>query len=158
MKRMDNPTRTDLPRRDQRGFSLVELMVVVIVLAILAGTIIPQFAGTTYDARVSRARADIAKLEQQLELFNTKFDRYPSTEEGLEALVTGPKEAKNFQPLVKELVSDPWGKPYRYRSPGIHGSKTYDLWSQGADGADGGEDKGKDITNWKEETAGGAQA
>ncbi len=157
MERMNKPARPMRSRRDERGFSLVELMVVVIVLAILAGTIIPQFAGTTYDARVSRARADIATLVQQLEMFSTKFDRYPTTEEGLDVLVTGPKDAKNFAPLIKELMSDPWGKPYRYRSPGLHGTKTYDLWSQGADGVDGGEDKGKDITSWKEATEGAPQ-
>lgn len=157
MQRMNNPTRRTTPRRDERGFSLVELMVVVIVLAILAATIVPQFAGTTHDARVSQAVTNIKTIENALERFQLKFDRYPTTEEGLEVLVTGPKEAKNFSPLLKELIADPWDRPFRYRSPGIHGSKTYDLWSQGGDGADGGEDNGKDITNWKESTAGATQ-
>ena len=139
-------------RPDERGFSLVELMVVVIVLAILAATIVPQFAGVTNDARMSTAQSNIKNYEGALERFNLRYDRYPTTEEGLRVLVEGPKGVKNFAPLVKELVDDPWGNPYQYRSPGQYGSKTYDLWSMGADGQTGGEDKNKDIVNWKEES------
>jgi general secretion pathway protein G len=134
------------------GFTLIEVMVVVIILGILAATIIPQFAGTTHDAKVSKARADIATLESSVERFFLHMDRYPTNEEGLSVLVNPPAEgAKSWKgPYIKELRPDPWGKPYVYRSPGLHGTRTYDLWSRGADGNDGGEEHGKDVTNWEE--------
>ena len=138
------------PSKD--GFTLIEVMVVVIILGILAATIIPQFAGTTHDAKVSKARADIATLESSVERFFLHMDRYPTNEEGLSVLVHAPAEgAKNWKgPYIKELRPDPWGNPYVYRSPGLHGARTYDLWSRGADGNDGGEDNGKDVTNWED--------
>lgn len=154
MTRLATPrtTRAKERREGDEGFSLVELMVVVIVLAILAATIVPQFAGVTSDARNATARSTIKLYDDAIERFNVRYDRYPTTEEGLNVLVEGPKGAKNFRPLVKELVDDPWGNPFQYRSPGQHGSKSYDLWSMGADGQTGGEDKNKDIVNWKEES------
>ncbi len=137
------------PMRRSRGFTLVEIMVVVVVLAILAVTIIPTFTGATHDARTSRAMADIARLENALERFFIHMDRYPTTAERLKALVTPPAEgAKTWRGYLKRLVNDPWDNPYQYRSPGLHGSKTYDLWSRGADGADGGDGVNTDITNW----------
>ena len=138
--------------RSMDGFTLIEVMVVVIILGILAATIIPQFAGTTHDAKVSKARADIATLESSVERFFLHMDRYPTNEEGLSVLVHQPVEgAKSWKgPYIKELRPDPWGNPYVYRSPGLHGARTYDLWSRGADGNDGGEDNGKDVTNWEE--------
>ena len=135
----------------RRGFTLIEVMVVVIVLGILAATIIPQFAGRTHDAKVSRAKTDIATLESQLEQLFLTMDRYPTTEEGLEALVTPPPDAgrKWRGPYVMQLRPDPWENPYQYRSPGQYGSKTYDLWSNGADGQPGGEEYDEDVTNWR---------
>ncbi len=144
-------------RRDSRehstradGFTLIEVMVVVIVLGILAATIIPQFAGRTHDAKVSRAKTDIATLESQLEQLFLTMDRYPTTEEGLEALVTPPPDAgrKWRGPYITQLRLDPWENQYQYRSPGQYGSKTYDLWSNGADGQPGGEEYDEDVTNW----------
>lgn len=147
---MKNPRR----RRRRQGFTLVEIMVVVMVIAILAATIIPQFATTTYDAKVSRARLDISNLENALERFRVHMDRYPTTEEGLRVLVEPPPDGeKNWRgSYVKELIPDPWGNPYMYRSPGLHGSRTYDIWSRGADGKDGGEDNNADVNNWHDET------
>ena len=93
--------------------------------------------------------ADIARLENALERFFIHMDRYPTTAERLKALVTPPAEgAKTWRGYLKRLVNDPWDNPYQYRSPGLHGSKTYDLWSRGADGADGGDGVNTDITNW----------
>ncbi len=140
-------------RRDEAGFTLIELMVVVIVLGILAATIIPQFVGVSYDAKVSRAQTDIKALESQLERFYLHMDRYPTTQEGLDVLVQPPADGgQNWRgPYVKELIPDPWGNGYQYRSPGQFGSKTYDLWSNGADGKPGGEEKERDITNWRTE-------
>ena len=134
----------------RRGFTLIEVMVVVIILGILAATIIPQFGGRTHDAKVSRARTDIATFESQLEQLFLTMDRYPTTEEGLEALVTPPPDAgrKWRGPYVTQILLDPWDNEYQYQSPGQFGSKTYDLWSNGADGQPGGVDNNEDVTNW----------
>ena len=142
--------RIQIPHR-AAGFTLIEVMVVVIILGILAATIIPQFVRTTYDAKVAKAKADITTLDSALERFFLNMDSYPRSEEGLPVLVTPPADGtKNWRgPYIKELRPDPWGNAYAYRSPGLHGAKTYDLWSRGADGSDGGEDLNADITNWE---------
>lgn len=132
------------------GFTLIEIMVVVVVLGILAATIIPQFLGTTKDAKVSAAKSSIAELEAALERFSIHMDRHPTTEEGLKALVEAPSgEEKQWRgPYIKLLRPDPWGSPYQYRSPGTHHPTSFDLWSRGADKADGGEGEGADLGNW----------
>jgi general secretion pathway protein G len=149
-----------LLRRDQQprrapGFTLIEIMVVVIILGILAATILPRFIGMTQDAKVGRAQSDIATLETALERFYLNMNGYPSTEEGLKSLVEAPADearAKDWRgPYIKDLRVDPWGNPYAYASPGVHGQRTFDLWSRGADGADGGEGEGADITNWTDD-------
>jgi general secretion pathway protein G len=129
---------------------MIEIMVVVVILGILAATIVPQFMGTTYDAKVSTARSNIAELENALERFNIHMDRFPTTEEGLKALVEAPpgSEQKWRGPYVKLLRPDPWNNPFQYRYPGAHKSTGFDLWSRGADGVDGGEKEGADIGNW----------
>lgn len=139
-----------LSHRKSGGFTLIEIMVVVVILGILAATIIPQFMGTTHDAKVGTAKANIAELESALERFNIHLDRYPSTEDGLKSLVEPPSgEDKKWRgPYVKMLRPDPWGNPYQYRNPGVHHASGFDLWSRGADGADGGERDGADIGNW----------
>ena len=139
------------PRNRCRGFTLIEIMVVVVILGILAATIVPQFIGTTHDAKVSAAKAHVAELESALERFYVHMDRYPTPEEGLKILVGPPAEdaGKKWRgPYVKQLRNDPWGNPYHYSSPGIHHATSFDLWSAGADGADGGEGKNTDIGNW----------
>ena len=143
--------RTHRARTYRSGFTLVEIMVVVVILGILAATIIPQFIGTAHDAKVSMARANITELESAVEKFYIHMDRYPSTEEGLDALVTEPADGagKWRGPYVKMVRDDPWSNPYQYRSPGQNGAMTFDLWSRGADGADGGESDGADIANWQ---------
>jgi len=132
------------------GFTLIEIMVVVVVIGILAATIIPKFMTTTYDARVSAAKGHIAELESALERFNVHMDRYPTAEEGLKVLVEAPsaEETKWRGPYIKQLRPDPWGSPYQYLAPGTHHVSSFDLWSRGADGADGGEGKAADIGNW----------
>jgi general secretion pathway protein G len=141
------------PARRRGGFTLIELMVVVIILGILAATIIPQFIGTTQEAKVAKAQQDIATLKNALERFMLHMDRYPTTEEGLKALVMSPVEGtKGWRgPYIDAVKPDPWHNPYQYRSPGLHGVKTYDIWSRGADGADGGEGVNTDVTSWSEE-------
>ena len=142
--------KTQSTQRNSRGFSLLEIMIVVIVIGIIAATILPQFIGTTYDAKVSTAKGHISELESAIERFNVHMDRYPTMEEGLKALVEAPvgSEGKWRGPYIKMLRNDPWGHAYQYRNPGTHHTTGFDLWSQGEDGADGGEGKGADIGNW----------
>jgi general secretion pathway protein G len=134
----------------REGFTLIEIMVVVVIIGVLAATIIPQFMGTTHDAKVSTAKSNIAELETALERYNIHMDRHPTTEEGLKVLVEAPPgEEKRWRgPYVKMIRVDPWGEPYQYRNPGVHRKSGFDLWSRGADRADGGEGDAADIGNW----------
>jgi general secretion pathway protein G len=137
-------------RRRTEAFTLIEIMVVVVILGILAATIIPQFMTTKHEAQVGAAQASISELESALERFHVHMDRYPTTEEGLKVLVEAPAgdEGKWRGPYVKLLRPDPWGHPYQYSNPGAHHKTGFDLWSRGADGADGGEGEAADIGNW----------
>jgi general secretion pathway protein G len=138
-------------RRRMAGFSLLELMIVVIILAVLAVTIIPQFVGTTYDAKVSAAKGHIAELNGAVARFNVSMDRYPAQDEGLQILVNKPAgedAAKWRGPYIDHLPNDPWGNAYQYKVPATHGTAAYEIWSRGADGADGGEGDGADIGSW----------
>ena len=139
---------SSLPRR--RGFTLVEIMVVVVILGILAATIIPQFMGTAQDAKIGAAKAHIAELESALERFYVHMDRYPTTEEGLKVLVEAPSgsDKKWRGPYVKQNRPDPWGSAYQYRKPGTHHTTGFDIWSRGSDQADGGDGDAADIGNW----------
>ncbi len=138
------------PYRPPAGFTLIEIMVVVVILSILAVTIVPQFIGMTHDAKVSAARANIAEYESALERLSVHLDRYPSSDEGLKLLVEAPPgdDKKWRGPYVKQVRADPWGNPFQYRSPGVHHASSFDLWSRGADAADGGEAQNADIVNW----------
>ena len=137
-------------KKETDAFTLVELMVVVVILGILAATIIPQFIGTTQDAKVGAAKATIGELENALGRFNINLDRYPTAEEGLKVLVEAPAgdEKKWRGPYINMIRPDPWGNPYQYRVPGIHHPSSFDIWSRGAGGADGGEGDAADIGNW----------
>ena len=142
-------TNTHPSKRRQAGFSLVEIMVVVIILGVLAATIVPKFAGTTHDAKVSAAKSHIANYENALERFNLAMDRYPTEEEGLDALVNPPADGDGAWrgPYIKEVIKDPWGMEYQYSNPGTQ-NFSFDVWSRGADKVDGGEGKDADIGNW----------
>ena len=133
------------------AFTIIEIMVVVVIIGILAAAIIPQFIGTTSDAKISTAKGNVAELESALERFNIHMDRHPTSEEGLKALVEAPagEESKWRGPYIKLLRVDPWGVPYQYRNPGTHHTEGFDLWSRGADKADGGQGEGADIGNWQ---------
>ena len=137
----------DEGRRSEKGFSLIELIVVLVILGLLAAVVAPNVFKHLSTGKEKIARIQIKELEGGLQLFSFDMGRYPNTSEGLEALVNSPGNLESWKgPYLskKELPKDPWGKPYVYRSPGLHGD--YDLYSCGPDGADGGDD---DICNWK---------
>jgi general secretion pathway protein G len=140
-----------IQRTRERGFTLVEIMVVVVIMVILAATIIPQFIGTTHDAKVGAAKGQVAELESAIERFYVHMDRYPTAEEGLKVLVDPPtgEDAKNWRgPYIKQLRNDPWGNAYQYHYPGTHHPTSFDIWSRGEGGQDGGEGAQADIGNW----------
>lgn len=143
-------------KQDDRGFTLIELMVVIVILGILAGLIIPRIMGRPDEARRAKARMQIESLETALKLYRLDSGNYPTTEQGLQALVEQPSVgtlAKNWRQggyLEKAKVpKDPWDKDFVYISPGTHGD--YDLSSLGADGEPGGEGKNKDVNSWDTE-------
>ena len=139
-------------QRRSAGVPLLEIMVVVMINGVLAAAIIPQFIGTKDDAKVGAAKADVAQIENALERFNLHMDRYPTTEEGLQVLVEAPPgdDTKKWRgPYIDQLRNDPWGNPYQYALPGVHRPQSYDLWSRGADNADGGEGPNADVGNWQ---------
>jgi general secretion pathway protein G len=140
--------------RKQAGFTLIELMVVVVIIAILAGLIIPRFMGETDKAKQAKAKMQIESLESALKMYKLDNGSYPATEQGLKALVETPTVGnlpKNWRQggyLEKGKVpKDPWDHEYVYVSPGSHGD--FDLSSLGADGEPGGEEFDKDINNWE---------
>jgi general secretion pathway protein G len=137
------------------GFTLVEVLVVMIILAILAAVVVPRVVGRTEDARRARAVTDIEALGTALDLFKADIGEYPTSEMGLEALRVAPPEVKNWNgPYLKKAVpADPWGNEYVYLAPGEHNPDSYDLFSTGADGQPGGEGKDSDIANWDETRA-----
>jgi len=135
-----------------RGFTLIEIMVVIVILGILAAMIVPKVMSRPDEARVVAARQDIAALMQALKLYRLDNKRYPSTEQSLQALVarpTQPPVPDNWKGggYVERLPLDPWGKPYQYLNPGLHGE--VDVFSYGADGASGGEGFDADVGNWQ---------
>lgn len=138
-------------RKAAGGFTLIEIMVVVVILGILAALVVPKILSRPDQAKVTVARTDIESISQALELYRLDNGTYPSLDQGLEALVekpTTPPLPKNWNPegYLKKIPQDPWGNPYMYLYPGNHGK--YDLYSFGADGREGGEGLDTDITNW----------
>ncbi len=137
----------------QRGFTLIEVMVVVVIIGLLAAFVVPNLIGNVDRAAVTRAKGDIRIIETSLSLYRLDNFRYPSTEEGLQALVTNPGEtaAPNWKPYLNSLPSDPWSNTYQYLNPGQQRDgrqREFDVFSFGADGQEGGEDIDAEIGNW----------
>lgn len=137
-------------RRPEAGFTLIEIMVVVIIIGLLAAVVVPQFLGRVDDARVAKAKEDIQAIETALTMYKLDNFNYPTPETGLKALVEKPNDpnVRNWRPggYLKHLNKDPWGNDYQFQVPGSHGE--YDLFSFGADGQAGGQGVNADIGNW----------
>jgi len=132
----------------RRAFTLIELLLVLVILAILAAVVVPKLTGRSEDAKKAAAKADIATIDGQLETFEIDAGRYPTNDEGLGALVNAPGNVKSWKgPYVKRLPNDPWGNPYQYRYPGQYNKNGFDLFSMGPDQHEGG---GDDIDNWSD--------
>ena len=134
----------------QRGFTLIELMVVLVIIGVLAALIVPNVLNRADDARITAARTDVNNLMQALKLYRLDNQQYPSAEQGLAALVSKPTVGPapgNWKPYIDKLSNDPWGRPYQYMNPGLKGE--VDVLSFGADGQAGGEGKNADIGSWE---------
>ena len=132
------------------GFTLIELMVVLVIIGVLAALIVPNVLDRADDARATAAKTDVHNLMQALKLYKLDNQRYPTAEQGLQALVAKPSTnpvPPNWKPYVEKLPNDPWGRPYQYLNPGVQGE--IDVMSFGADGQPGGEGKNADIGSWQ---------
>ena len=141
--------------KNDRGFTLIEVLLVVILLAVIASMVVPRLTGRSRKAKISIARTDIlGSIPTALDLYELDNGAYPTTEQGLQALLTEPTSPpvprKWSGPYLKRAPLDPWDNPYQYRHPGAHNTDEYDLFSFGPDGQEGG---GDDITNWETESA-----
>ena len=144
------PMRLNPARSALRGFTLIELMVVLVIIGVLAALIVPNVLDRADDARTTAARTDVANLMQALKLYKLDNQRYPTAEQGLKALVTKPTAnpvPPNWKPYLEKLPNDPWGRSYQYLNPGVKGE--IDVMSFGADGQSGGEGKDADIGSWQ---------
>ena len=148
-----NPRISSLPaaqRRLSAGFTLIELMVVLVIIGVLAALIVPNVLNRADDARATAAKTDVNNLMQALKLYKLDNQRYPTPEQGLQALLLKPTTGPipiNWKSYVEKLPNDPWGRPYQYLNPGIKGE--IDVMSFGADGQAGGEGKNADIGSWE---------
>jgi general secretion pathway protein G len=143
------PLPSNKPRRP-RGFTLIELMVVLVIMGVLAALIVPNIIGRTDEARVTAAKTDIGTIMQALKLYKLDNGIYPSQEQGLQALVVKPSTPPvpgNWKPYLEKLPTDPWGRPYQYLNPGVKGP--VDVFSYGADGKPGGDGSNADIGSWQ---------
>ena len=147
---MSQQVRTRPALRFQRGFTLIEIMVVVIIIGILAAIVAPNVIGRVDDAQITKAKAEIANIENAMKFYRLDNFAYPTSEQGIDALVNKPADPniKNWKPggYLGRVPNDPWGNPYLYLNPGNQGE--IDIYTLGADGRPGGEGINADIGNW----------
>lgn len=147
--------RTRVPRRinSEQGFTLIEIMVVVIIIGILAAIVAPNVIGRVDDAQLTKARAEISNIENAMKFYRLDNFAYPTTEQGIQALVSKPNDpnVRNWKPggYMDRVPKDPWGNPYQYLNPGNNGE--IDIYTLGRDGRPGGEGLDGDIGNWESE-------
>ena len=134
-------------QRVRNAFTLIELLLVLVILAVLAAVVVPKFVGRSEQARITAAKTQIASFGTSLTSFEVDCGRFPTTEEGLQALVVQPPGVKDWKGYMKAIPKDPWGNAYIYRYPGMQNPTEYDLYSLGPDGREGTDD----ITNWATE-------
>ena len=137
-------------RRASRGFTLLELMVVIVIIGVLAALIAPRVLENVDKAKITAAQADISSLMNALKMYKLDNGRYPSSDQGLQALVAKPTSGSipgNWRSYLDKLPDDPWHHPYQYANPGVHGE--IDVFSFGADGQAGGEGNDADIGSWQ---------
>lgn len=144
-----------LGQKRRKAFSLIEILVVVVIIAILATAVVLSLGGQPDQARIARAQQDIATFETALETYRLHMREFPEEEAGLQALVEAPEDedaAERWKgPYIKRLIKDPWDRDYVYEFPGTNNENSYDLYSLGADGEEGGEGIDADIGNWVED-------
>jgi general secretion pathway protein G len=141
---------TQRRRASSAGFTLIELMVVLVIIGVLAALIVPNVLNRADEARITAARTDVTNLMQALKLYKLDNQRFPTAEQGLQALIqrpTTPPVPPNWKPYLDKLPNDPWGRPYQYLNPGVRGE--IDVMSLGADGQPGGEGNDADIGSWQ---------
>ena len=146
MSSRPSPTRSRTPR----GFTLIELLVVLVIIGILGALVVPNLFSSLDDARMTAARTDIKTIVEGLKRYRIDNQRYPSAEQGLDALVNKPTVGSpptNWKPYIDKVPTDPWQRPYQYLNPGVKGE--IDVFSFGADGQPGGEGKDADIGSWQ---------
>ncbi len=144
------PSGTSKPASHRSGFTLIELMVVLVIIGVLAALIVPNVMNRADDARVTAARTDVSNLMQALKLYKLDNQRFPSAEQGLQALAAKPTAGAippNWKSYLDKLPNDPWGKPYQYANPGVKGQ--IDVYSFGADGIVGGEGNDAEVGSWQ---------
>lgn len=137
-------------RAAQRAFTLIELMVVLVIIGVLAALIVPNVLDRADEARITAAKTDVNNLMQALKLYKLDNQRFPTAEQGLQALIARPGASPvppNWHPYLDKLPNDPWGRPYQYLNPGVKGE--IDVMSLGADGQPGGEGNNADIGSWQ---------
>jgi len=138
------------PKKREKGFTLIEMLIVMVILGLLAALVGPRMFGKVGKSRQKAAKAQIALFETALDTYRLDTSKYPTTDQGLQALRTKPDGVERWDGpyLPKDVPLDPWGHVYDYRSPGEHGD--YDITSYGADGSSGGQDEDGDVVNWKD--------
>ncbi len=149
LSRAGSPRTYRFSARGIRGFTLIELLVVVVIIGLLAGLVAPRYFGQVGKSNTNIARAQIEQLGKALDTYRIDVGSYPTTEQGLQALVTKPDGVDRWQGpyLAKQVPGDPWGRAYRYKAPGDHND--YDLSSYGSDGQPGGTGEAQDVNSWE---------